>query len=58
MELHILDRNQRKLPYASLDLYTFTISTPDISLCKNRFSHAQPKVCTDTHKPHAYVVEK
>jgi len=28
MELHILDHNQRRLPYASLCLYTFAISTP------------------------------
>jgi len=28
MELDILGRNQRRLPYASLYLYTFAISTP------------------------------
>jgi hypothetical protein len=41
MELHILDRNQRKLPYASLCFRTFGISTPDILLCKNRFLHVK-----------------
>jgi len=50
MELHILGRIQRKLPCASLYLYTFAISTPDISLCKNRFSHGTPNVCGGAYK--------
>jgi hypothetical protein len=58
MELHILGHNQRRLPCASLCLYTFAISTPDILLCKNRFSHAQPNVCTDTYKLMAYTVPR
>jgi hypothetical protein len=50
MELHILGRNQRKLPCASLGLYTFAISTPTISLCKNRFSHVTSNIYTRAYK--------
>jgi hypothetical protein len=58
MELHILDRNQRKLPYASLCLYTFAISTPDILLCKNRFLHVISSMYTRAYKLMAYVSKK
>jgi len=58
MELHILAYNQRRLPCASLGLYTFAISTPDILLCKNRFLHGTPNVCADTYKLHARKFEK
>jgi hypothetical protein len=50
MELHILDRNQRRLPCASLCLYTYAISTPDISLCKNRFLHVTPIMYNPAYK--------
>jgi hypothetical protein len=50
MELDILDRNQRKLPYVSLYL-TLIISTPVYcSACKNRFSHDASNVWDDTYK--------
>jgi hypothetical protein len=50
MELCILDRNQRKLPCASLYL-TLIISTPVYCLaCKNRFSHGVFNVSDDTYK--------
>jgi len=58
MELRILGRNQRKLPCASLCLYTFAISTPDILLCKNRFLHGAPNVCGDAYKLHAWKLGK
>jgi len=50
MELHILDRNQRRLPCASLCFRTFAISTPDILLCKNRFLHVTSSVHTHAYK--------
>jgi hypothetical protein len=50
MELHILVHNQRRLPCASLCLYTFAISTPDILLCKNRFLHVTSNMYTRAYK--------
>jgi hypothetical protein len=50
MELHILGRNQRRLPCASLCHGTFAISTPDILLCKNRFLHVTSSMCTRAYK--------
>jgi len=50
MELHILGHNQRKLPYASLCLCTFAISTPDILLCKNRFLYVTYSMHTRAYK--------
>jgi hypothetical protein len=50
MELHILDRNQHRLLYASLCFRTFGISTPDILLCKNRFLHVTPIIYTPAYK--------
>jgi hypothetical protein len=50
MELRILGRNQRRLPCASLGLYTFAISTPDILLCKNRFLHVTCSMYTRAYK--------
>jgi hypothetical protein len=58
MELHILDRNQRKLPYASLCLRTFAISTPHILLCKNRFLQVACSMYTGAYKLMAYVYKK
>jgi hypothetical protein len=50
MELCILDRNQRKLPYASL-YQTLIVSTPVYFLaCKNHFSHGARNVCGDAYK--------
>ncbi len=50
MELDILGHSQRKLPYASLGLYTFAISTPIILLCKNRFLHVKPNMSRRAYK--------
>jgi hypothetical protein len=49
MELCILDRNQRKLPCAFLYLYTFAISTPDISGAKIAF-YTYPSVRIPVYK--------
>jgi hypothetical protein len=49
MELHILACNQRRLPYASLCLYTFAISTPiidcaKIASCTLHLTHVSPLI--------------
>jgi len=58
MELHILAYNQRRLPCASLGLYTYSISTPTILLCKNRFLHVTPNMYTRAYKLMALQSQK